>query len=115
MHADTVYRWKRDGSGWGDGKPKKINGAVAEKRALFQDLCEKDGLNVQLPREWVRAFLISIDLSFKAAAQRSGPKVWTLPDKVLLTRRFIVKIAFLLDEWGLDWTRISTSMRHVLP
>ena len=74
MHADTVYRWKRDGPGSGDGNPKEINGAVAEKltvlthdmlrhvscvsleimRALFQDLCEKDGLKVKLSREWVR-------------------------------------------------------------
>ena len=108
----------------GGGKPKKISGAVAEKltvlandmlcqgscvsleimRTLFQDLCEKDGLNVKLSREWVRAFLVSIDLSHKAAAERSGPKVWTLPDKVVLTKRSIMKIAFLLDEWGLDWT-----------
>ena len=26
-------------------------------RTLFQDLCEKDSLNVKLSREWVRAFL----------------------------------------------------------
>ena len=64
--------------------PMNINGAVAEKltvlthdmlrqgscvsleimRTLFQDLCEKDGLKVKLSREWVRAFLVSIDLSF---------------------------------------------------
>ena len=31
----------------------------------------------------------------------------TLPHKVLLTRRFIMKIAFLLNEWGLDWTRTN--------
>ena len=31
-------------------------------RTLFQDLCEKDGLSVKLSREWVRAFLVSIDL-----------------------------------------------------
>ena len=125
VHADTVYRLKLDGPGSGGGRPKKINGTVAEKltvlthdmlrqgscvsleimRTLFQDLCEKDGLKVKLSCEWVRAFLVSIDLSFKAAAQRSGPKVWTLPDKVVLTKRFIMKIAFLLDEWGLDWTR----------
>ena len=74
-------------------------------RALFQGLSKKDGLKVKLSREWVCTFLISIDLSYKAAAQRSGPKVWTLPDKVLLTRRFIMKIAFLFDEWGLNWTR----------
>ena len=74
-------------------------------RALFQDLCEKDGLKVKLSREWVRTFQISIDLSCQAAAQRSGPKVWTLRDRVVLTKRFIMKIAFLLDEWGLDWTR----------
>ena len=121
----TVYRWKLDGPGSGDGKPKKISGAVAEKltvlthdmlrqgscvsleimRTLFQDLCEKDGFNLKLSREWVRAFLVSIDLSYKAAAQRSGPQVWTLLDKVVLTKRFIMKIAFLLDEWSLDWTR----------
>ena len=103
----------------------KINGAVAQKLtvlthdilrygscvsmeimcALFQDLCKKDGLKVKLWRECVRTFLISVDLSCKAAAQRSGPKVWTLPDQVLLTRRFIMKVAFLLDEWGLDWTK----------
>ena len=103
VHADTVYRWKLDGPGGGGGRPKKITGAVAEKltvlthdmlrqgscvsleimRTLFQDLCEKDGLKVKLSREWVRAFLVSIDLSFKAATQRSGPKVWTLPDKVV--------------------------------
>ena len=125
VHADTVYRWKLDGPGGCRGRPKKITGAVAEKltvlthdmlrqgscvsldimRTLFQDLCKKEGLEVRLSREWVRAFLVSIDLSFKAAAQRSGPKVWTLPDKVVLTKRFIMKIAFLLDTWGLDWTR----------
>ena len=114
VHADTVYRWKLDGPGGCRGRPKKITGAAAEKltvlthdicvsleimRTFFQDLCEKDGLNVKLSREWVRAFLVSIDLSFKVAAQRSGP------DKVVLTKRFIMKIAFLLDEWGLDWTR----------
>ena len=36
---------------------------------------------------------------------RSGPKVWTFPDKVVLTKRIIMKIVFVLDEWGLDWTR----------
>ena len=121
VHADTVYRWTLDGPGSGGGKPKKINGSLAEKltvlthdmlrqgscvsleiiRALFQDLCKKEGLEVT----WSRVFLVSIDLSCKAAAQRSGPKVWTLPDKEMLTKRFIMKIAFLLDEWGLDWTR----------
>ena len=125
MHVDTVYRWKWDGPGSGVGKPKKIKGAVAETLtvlthdmlrhvscvsfeimlALFQDLCKKDGLKVKLSLEWVRTFLISIDMSCQAAAQRSGPEVWTLPDKVLLTRRFIMKIAFVLDEWGLDWTK----------
>ena len=59
----------------------------------------------KLSREWVRAFLVSIDLSFKAAAQRSGPNVWTLPDEVVLSKRFIMKVAFLLDEWSLYWTR----------
>ena len=73
-------------------------------RALFQVLRMKDGLKVELSSEWVRAFLVSIDLSYKAAAHRSGLKVWTLPDQVLLARRFIMKIAFLQDEWGLDWT-----------
>ena len=61
-------------------------------RTLSQDLCEKDGLNVKLSREWVRAFLVSIDLSFEAAAQRSGLKVWTLPDKVVVTKRLIMKL-----------------------
>ena len=109
VHVDTVYRWKWDGPGRGGGVPKKINGAVAEKltvlthdmlrrgscvsleimRALFQDLSKKDGVKVKLSREWVRTFLISIDSSYKAASQGSGPKVW------LLTRRFIVKIARL--------------------
>ena len=84
MHADTLYRWKLDGPGVCRGRPKKITRAVAEKltvltqdifrqgssvsleimRTLFQDLCEKDGLKVKLSREWVRAFLVSIDLSF---------------------------------------------------
>ena len=111
VHADTVYRWKLGGPGSGGGKPKKISGAVAEKltvlthdmlrqgscvsleimRTLFRDLCNKEGLDVELSREWVRSFLVSIDLSFKAAAQRSGSKVWTLPDKVVLTKRFIMK------------------------
>ena len=114
------------------GKPKKISAAVAEKltvltgdmrrqgscvsleimRALFRYLCKEEGLEVKLSRELVRAFLVSIALSYKAAAQRSGPKVWTLPDKVLLTRRFILKIAFLLDEWGLDWTRLVVERRE---
>ena len=113
------------GPGSGGGKPKKINGAVAEKltvlthdmlrqgscvsldimRTVFEDLCKMEGLEVKLSREWVRAFLVSMDFSYKAAAQRSGPKVWTLSDKVVLTQRFIMKIAFLLDTWGLDWTR----------
>ena len=66
-------------------------------RALFQDLCKKDSLKVKLSCAWVRTFLISIDLSYKAAAQRSRPKVWILPDKVVLTKRFIMKIAFLLE------------------
>ena len=66
---------------------------------------QKGGLEVKLSREWVRALLVSIDLSYKAAAQRSGPKVWTLSDKVVLTKLFIMKIAFLLNTWGLDWTR----------
>ena len=112
VHADTVYRWKLSGPGSGVGKPKKIGWAVAEKLTVLthgmlrQGSCaKKEGLAVKLSREWVRAFLVSIDLSYKAAAQRSGLKVWTLPDKVVLTKRFIMEIAFLLDEWGLDWTR----------
>ena len=32
----------------------------------------REGLEVRLSREWVRAFLVSIDLSFQAAAQRRG-------------------------------------------
>ena len=90
-----VYRWKLDGP-WhsGGGKPKKITGAVAEKltvlthdmlrqgscvsleimRTLFQDLCKKEGLEVRLSREWVRAFLVSIALSFKAAATTKRPQ-----------------------------------------
>ena len=52
--------------------------------------CEKDCLNVKLSHDWVRAFPVSIDLSLKAAAQQSGPKVWTLLDKVVLTKRFIM-------------------------
>ena len=39
---------------------------------------------MKLSRECVRAFLVSIDLSSQAAAQRSGPKVWTLLDQVVL-------------------------------
>ena len=68
-------------------------------------------MKVKLSRE--RAFLASIDLSFEAAAQRSGPKVWILPDKVVLIRRFIMKIAFLFDEWAWTGQGRSTSARHV--
>ena len=67
--------------------------------------CKKEGLEVKLSREWVRAFLVSIDLGHKAAAQRRSPDVWTLPDKDMLTKRFIMKIVFFLDTWCLDWTR----------
>ena len=103
VHADTVYRWKLDGRGRCRGRLKKITGAVAEQLTvlthevlrqgacvsleIMRTHCKKEGLEVRLSREWVRAFLVSIDLSFKAAAQRSGPKVWTLPDKVVLTRK----------------------------
>ena len=31
--------------------------------------------------------------------------MWSLHDKGVLTKRFIMKIAFLLDERDLDWTR----------
>ena len=36
------------------------------------EVVPEDLLEVRLSREWVRAFLVSIDLSFKAAAQRRG-------------------------------------------
>ena len=90
VHTDTVYRRKLDGPGSGGGKPKKISGTVAEKltvvthdthrqgscvsleimRALFRDLSKYEGLEVKLSSERMRAFLVSIDLSW---LQRSEP------------------------------------------
>ena len=93
-----TYRWKRDGPGSGGGTPKKTNDAVAEKLTVLTHDMLRHGSCVSL--EFMRALFQDL-----VAAQRSGPKVWTLPDKVLLTKRFIMKIAFLVDEWGPDWTR----------
>ena len=38
----------------------------------LRQCARREGLEVRLSREWVRAFLVSIDLSFQAAAQRRG-------------------------------------------
>eukprot|EP00971_Amphidinium_carterae_P112587 2229707-Amphidinium_carterae.2 len=65
--------------------------SVEIMRALFDDLCKTEGVEVELPGEWVRAFLLSIDFSFKAASQRYGPKVRVL-------RRIVMKIAYSLEE-----------------
>ena len=87
VHADTVYRWKLE-------SPRRSVGVVAEKltvlthdmlrqgscvsleimRTLFQDVCKKEGLEVTLSRESLHAFLVSIDLSCKAAAQRTATR-----------------------------------------
>ena len=40
---------------------------------IFGNGGRREGLEVGLSREWVRSFLVSIDLSHKAAAQRRGP------------------------------------------
>eukprot|EP00971_Amphidinium_carterae_P323032 6420013-Amphidinium_carterae.1 len=66
--------------------------SVEIMRALFEDLCKKEGVEVKLSREWVRGFLFSVDLSFKAASQRSGPKVWTPVEKEEKTKHFVMKI-----------------------
>eukprot|EP00971_Amphidinium_carterae_P137873 2732489-Amphidinium_carterae.1 len=42
---------------------------------LFEDLCKKEGVEVKLSREWVRGFLLSIDLSyFGEGCVWQGPK-----------------------------------------
>ena len=38
----------------------------------LRQCARREGLEVRLSREWVRAFLVSIDLSYKSAAQRRG-------------------------------------------
>ena len=38
----------------------------------LRQCARREGLEVRLSREWVRAFFVSIDLSYEAAAQRRG-------------------------------------------
>ena len=112
----TVYRWTGEASSSKAGRPSKITSGGAEKmtvmvhdllrqgscvnvaivRPLFIKLRKQEGLNVKLSTEWVRQFLHSINLSYKAAAVKSGPKFFSLEEQGTHTRHFILKIAFFL-------------------
>eukprot|EP00971_Amphidinium_carterae_P230129 4567317-Amphidinium_carterae.1 len=40
--------------------------------------------------------------------QQMGAKVWTPAEKYEMTKHFVMKIAYLLDKWGLDWARTAS-------
>ena len=71
--------------GWSEGSGSCVYACKAQASArvdvptapevvpgYLRQCARREGLEVRLSREWVRAFLVSIDLSYNSAAQRRG-------------------------------------------
>eukprot|EP00971_Amphidinium_carterae_P178701 3544845-Amphidinium_carterae.2 len=115
LHEDTAYKWKSDEVATNPGtKLKKIPSALAEKMTVMthdmikQSVCHLDRRS---GGEVVSGVGAIVPVEHRPKLQSCIAKVWseakvqTPVEKEKKTFHFVMKIAFLLDKWRLDWTR----------